>query len=129
MVFNRGTLVSATSIYLKKCPFTVLSAPFLFFPTLPYDSDYSPKRINRHLFWALSNKLSFTLFILFFFVLITPCLEVAVKPFIEWNVIKKRKTKLNTGANLGRCRTSKMEVASKISMMEVTSKIVNGFWL
>ena len=35
---NRGTLVSATAIYQTKCPFTVLSALFLFFWTLSYDS-------------------------------------------------------------------------------------------
>ena len=33
-----GTLVSATAIYQTKCSFTVLSALFLFFQTLPYDS-------------------------------------------------------------------------------------------
>ena len=35
---KRGTLVSATAIYQTNCPFTVLSALFLFFWTLPYDS-------------------------------------------------------------------------------------------
>ena len=39
---NRGTLVSATAIYQTRCPFTVLSALFLFFWTLPYDSKLFP---------------------------------------------------------------------------------------
>ena len=39
---NRGTLVSATAIYQIKCPFTVLSAPFLFFRMLPNDSRLFP---------------------------------------------------------------------------------------
>ena len=42
MDFNRGTLVSATAIYQTRCPFTVLSALFLFFRTLPYDSRLFP---------------------------------------------------------------------------------------
>ena len=39
---NRGTLVSAPAIYQTKCPFTVLSALFLFFWMLPYDSKLFP---------------------------------------------------------------------------------------
>ena len=39
---NEGTLVSATPIYQTKCPFTVLSVPFLFFRTLPDDSRLFP---------------------------------------------------------------------------------------
>ena len=42
---NRGTLVSATAIYQTKCPFIVLSALFLFFRTLPYDSRLFPECI------------------------------------------------------------------------------------
>ena len=42
---NRGTLLSATAIYQTKCPFTVLSAPFLFFRTLPDDSRLFPASI------------------------------------------------------------------------------------
>ena len=40
MFFNRGTLVLATAIYQKKCPFTVLSALFLFFGRFPVILDY-----------------------------------------------------------------------------------------
>ena len=39
---NRGTLVSATAIYQTNCSFTVLSAIFLFFQMLPYDSKLFP---------------------------------------------------------------------------------------
>ena len=39
---NRGTVVLATTIYQTKCPFTVLSALFLFFWMLPYDSRLFP---------------------------------------------------------------------------------------
>ena len=39
---NRGTVVLATTIYQTKCPFTVLSALFLFFRMLPYDSRLFP---------------------------------------------------------------------------------------
>ena len=38
---NKGTLVSETVIYWMKCPFTFLSALFLFFWALPYDSRLS----------------------------------------------------------------------------------------
>ena len=44
---NRGALVSATTIYQTNCPFTVLSALFLFFQMLPYDSKLFPGPINR----------------------------------------------------------------------------------
>ena len=44
---NRGTLVSATAIYQTKCPFAVLSALFLFFRTLPYDSRLFPAVLPR----------------------------------------------------------------------------------
>ena len=62
---NRGTLVSATAIYQTNCPFTALSALFLFFRTLPYDSKLFPgySQINfssEHFlylrFSALSNQ-------------------------------------------------------------------------
>ena len=39
---NRGTLVSANAIYQTKCPFSSLSALFLFFQMLPYDSKLFP---------------------------------------------------------------------------------------
>ena len=39
---NRGNVVLGTTIYQTKCPFTVLSALFLFIPTLPYDSRLFP---------------------------------------------------------------------------------------
>ena len=48
MFFNRGTLVPATAIYQKKCPFTVLSALFLFFRTLPCDSGLFPGNDYQH---------------------------------------------------------------------------------
>ena len=39
---NRGTPVSATTIYQMKCPFTVPSALFLFFWMVPHDSRLFP---------------------------------------------------------------------------------------
>ena len=42
MVIKWGTLVSATAFYQTKSPFTVLSAPFLFFGMLPNDSKLFP---------------------------------------------------------------------------------------
>ena len=50
---NRGTLVSATAIYQTKCPFTILSALFLFFQTLPNDSKLFPAYCTR---WGLRSS-------------------------------------------------------------------------
>ena len=52
--WNRGTLVSATAIYQTQCPFTVLSAFFLFFQMLPYDLDYSLTILQKLYFYYLS---------------------------------------------------------------------------
>ena len=40
---NRGTFVSAMVIYQTKNPFTIPSALFIFFWTLPYDSRLFPE--------------------------------------------------------------------------------------
>ena len=52
---NRGTIVLATTIYQTKCPFTVLSALFLFFRMLPYDSRLFPQGS-----WNFQETLYFT---------------------------------------------------------------------
>ena len=54
---NRGTLVSATVIYQTKCPFTVLSALFWFFWTLPYDSRLFPvSPFQGNISWVALNE-------------------------------------------------------------------------
>ena len=46
---NGGSVVLATTIYQTKCPFTILSALFLFFWTLPYDSRLYPVFIHIYI--------------------------------------------------------------------------------
>ena len=53
---NRVTLVSASVIYQMKCPFTVLSALFWFFWTLPYNSRLFPENLQKIL---LKSKLTY----------------------------------------------------------------------
>ena len=53
---NRGTLVSETAINQTKCPFTVLSALFMFFQTLPYDSKLFPGFVIEVWFMQIESK-------------------------------------------------------------------------
>ena len=67
------------------------SLPIEYFP-LTYNLNGFKSRINRHLLTVGSFSRDFlyaTIFSCFFFV--TPCLVVAVQPYMEWIPIKKQK--------------------------------------